>query len=577
VGEIGAYMAAGLGLDTLFTRMLPSISTLVNAERSTLFLYDAAAHEIWSKAAQGDALEEIRLPVGRGIAGWVAQHHQASIVVDAYKDPRFSPEVDAKTGYRTRNLVAVPLMAKNGDLLGVLQVLNRLGGAFCESDVALVQAVAVQAAYAVENARQAQLLIDQNRELEAARQRAERRKAELDLLFQIEQETSESDQLDKLLDSVIVRACDRLRSEAGSVLIAQQDTGKLFFRGVTGDRQDELRQIVLEPGEGIVGWVAQQGRGTIVNRPEDDPRHDRNLAAKLDFPAFAILAVPLIWNRQVVGAVEVLNPKPRPTGAVGYDVEDLKLLTIIAGQIARAVVMTMEREARRDTERLAAIGQMLAGVVHDLRTPMTAVSGFAQLMAMDQDQNERNARCEKLLTQIDEMSAMLEDLLAFARGDSRLRPAQIEISHLVGEIRQALAATCESRGVTLSVEAKSDGMATIDVGRAKRIIFNLAKNAVDALSRGGTLTIDVQGTSDGIRLGVRDNGPGIPEPIRDKLFSPFVTYGKKHGTGLGLSIVKRFVEDHGGRITVTTAEHQGTTFEVFLPSIAPLAASREAP
>jgi signal transduction histidine kinase len=564
VRAIGEALATSVGLDALFAKTVPNVSKLMRAERSTLFLYDDAAKQIWSKVAEGEGGREIRLKLGQGIAGWVAEHNASVNIADAYADARFNPEIDAQTGYRTRSVAAVPLADKQGKLIGVLQVLNHQGGPFDVTDVGLLETIGVQTVYAIENARLSQELIDQNKELEAARHRAERRRGELDLLYQLEQEVAGAADLDDLLSSVITRACERLRSDAGSVLLLDQDSGRLFFRAATGAHSNELKKVSLPPGEGLVGWAAQKGEAVVVNRPEDDPRHDKKIAQKINYPVQALMAVPLVWDKQIIGAVEVLNPRPRPTGAVGYDDEDLKVLTLIAGQLSRSVALARQRQARIETDRLAFLGRMLAGVAHDLRNPMTVISGYAQIMAMEDDGGERQSRCELVLNQIDEMTAMIGDLLAFARGDSVLKPATVEVAVLADEVKNALSLHCKPRGINLEVQATGRA-ATVDVGRVRRIIHNLAKNAVDVLSRNGVLEIQISEQSGGLGIIVKDTGPGIPETVRARLFEPFVTSGKPNGTGLGLSIVKRFVDDHAGSIRVESGAGQGTAFFIELP------------
>ena len=107
----------------------------------------------------------------------------------------------------------------------------------------------------------------------------------------------------------------------------------------------------------------------------------------------------------------------------------------------------------------------------------------------------------------------------------------------------------------------------MDVSRTKRILYNLAKNAVDVLTVGGRLEIDIDEQGGGLAVRVTDDGPGSPEEIRARLFDPFVTAGKANGTGLGLSIVKRFVDDHGGQIDVESRVGGGTAFTVRLPRV----------
>lgn len=567
VRAIGAALAESLGLDALFASIVPNVSRLMHAERTTLFLHDPTTGEIWSKIAEGEVQREIRLAPGTGIAGWVARERTPTLVPDAYRDARFNPDIDARTGFRTHSVAAAPVLGRDGELAGVLQVLNHRGGPFGDSELGLLETIAAQVAYAIENARLSQQILDQNRELDAARQRAERRRAELDLLYHLEQQTSAALDLDGLLDSVILRACERMRSEAGSVLILEGDGGKLYFRSVKGPKADELRRLTLDPGQGIVGWVAREGQPALVNDPEHDERHARGVALDLGYPVRSALAVPLVWDRRVIGAVEVLNPVPRSTGAVGYDEEDLKLLTVVAGQVARAVSLTLERQVKLDTQRLAAVGRMLAGVAHDLRNPMTVISGFAQLMVGTPDEKERVAQSERVLREIDEMTGMIADLLAFARGDSTLRPSLVSLPALATEVRENLEMQCAARHIALSVQAGA-GALMLDLGRIKRIVYNLARNAIEALNRGGHIVITFASEGDTLVAAVHDDGPGLPPALAQRLFEPFATAGKAHGTGLGLSIVKRFVDDHGGTIAVASEAGQGTRFTVRLPPAA---------
>ncbi|MEL6545742.1 MAG: GAF domain-containing protein [Myxococcota bacterium] len=503
-------MAEAVGFDGLLERVVPLISKSLRAERSTLFLVDHETEGLWSRVAEGERLRTIRLEKGQGLAGWVAEQQEPLKVDDAYVDPRFNRDVDALTGYRTQSVLAVPVRSRKRERLGVIQVLNRRGGSFSDEDLRLLESIATQTAYAIENAQLAEELLEQNRRLEHSRRRSEHGRAELDLLYQLEQESSAFNEIDHMLDSMIVRVCERMNSRGGSILLTDQETGRLFFRGVSGPESHKLKEVVLEPGEGIVGWVAEHGEPVIVNVPEDDPRHDRALAEEIQVPAQAILAVPLVWDRRIIGAVEVLNPIAEDDSATGhYSLEDLKVLTVIAGQIARAVSLAQERAAKLQTERLALMGHMLAGVAHDLRTPMTVISGYAQLMAIDQLDDSRQDRCDRILKQIDEMAAMIGDLLAFARGDSQLRVRPVDIRKLGEEIGENVREHCTARQITFALDPGS-GIAYIDAGRAKRIVYNLAKNAMDVMSSGDTLKIGLNVKSRGLTIRVQDTGPGIP-------------------------------------------------------------------
>ena len=140
-------------LDPLLESIAEETCNLLDAERATLFLYDAATNELYSRIATRSEIEVIRMPADRGIAGSVARTQACLVIPDAYADPRFNREVDRRTGWRTRNILAVPMTNLNGDLVGVVEALNRRSGPFTDDDAALMRAVADQAGVALERAR----------------------------------------------------------------------------------------------------------------------------------------------------------------------------------------------------------------------------------------------------------------------------------------------------------------------------------------------------------------------------------------------------------------------------------------
>lgn len=151
--EISKAMSAETDLDTLLDVIMRETTRALGAERSTLFLLERGRDELWSKIALGLEAREIRLKTSRGVAGFVATTGRRVNIPDAYADPRFSPEVDRQTGYRTRTVLAAPVRTSGGELLGVLEVLNKVGGAFSEEDGELLEALASQAAVAIHNAQ----------------------------------------------------------------------------------------------------------------------------------------------------------------------------------------------------------------------------------------------------------------------------------------------------------------------------------------------------------------------------------------------------------------------------------------
>jgi adenylate cyclase len=150
---IAEAISTELHLDVLFSRIMAAATQLLNAERSTLFLYDAETDELWSQVAEGTGQKEIRIPASAGIAGAAFAGTEVQIVPDVYADARFNRAIDRASGYRTRNILAAPITDKSGDRLGVVQVLNKRGGAFTPLDVRRAKAFCAQIAVAIQNAQ----------------------------------------------------------------------------------------------------------------------------------------------------------------------------------------------------------------------------------------------------------------------------------------------------------------------------------------------------------------------------------------------------------------------------------------
>src|SRR3990172_6363004 len=150
--EVGKAMASERNLDRLLQLILAEVTKVMGADRSSLFLVDKERNELWSKIAQGLEMRELRIRIGMGIAGYVAQAGKTVNIQDAYVDPRFNQETDQRTGYRTRTILCVPMRNKLDDVIGVLQVLNKQDGVFTPEDEELLLALSSQAAVAVENA-----------------------------------------------------------------------------------------------------------------------------------------------------------------------------------------------------------------------------------------------------------------------------------------------------------------------------------------------------------------------------------------------------------------------------------------
>ncbi len=557
VSEVGTALSSALVLEDLLALLMEKVTQLMEADRSTLYLLSEDGAELWSKVVQGGETLEIRLRVGEGIAGWVASSGEIVNIADAYDDTRFQPAVDLRSGYRTRSVLTVPMRSSLGAIVGVLQVLNKRNAAgdpapFSEDDVELLLALGSQAAVAIDNSKLYLSVLSAKAELE-------QRSHELEALYAVEKELSAASDLDSLLERILTRAAALLGAQAGSIALLTAPGDALELRTVVGPAADRLRHERLELGQGLLGWAVAHRQGVIANRAASDPRHATEFARSHGVSPTSLIAAPVISGDRVVGGIELVDRR----GGGDFDDADLKLLTLIAGRVGQAIALAQSREEHRDQDRLASIGRLMAGVLHDLKTPMTVISGYAQLMAQCEDAAQRERYVDSILRQFDIMSGMTREVLQFARGDRELMVRKVYLHRFVEEVVTQLRHAFAGRPIEIEVELGFDGATHFDEQKMLRVLHNLARNAAEAMPGGGHFWLRTRLEGDQLVIEAADDGPGIPPAVRSRLFELFAS-GTKSGTGLGLAIVKKIVDDHGGSIACDTGAG-GTTFTIRIP------------
>lgn len=570
--DIGSALGDAFHIDDLLKIIVEKTTELMDAERSTLFLIDDETNELWSKIVQGSVNIEIRLQLGQGIAGWVALTGKSLNIRDAYRDPRFNPKVDESTGYLTRNILCQPIRNLQGDIIGVIQVLNRRHGNFSDEDEYLLSAIASQAAVAIENSKLYLSAIEQNMELIEIKDKLEHKVGELDMLYELERLLSRASTLERLVEGAFEKTLDLVHASVGALVLIHDGQQHAYVLYDEGDWQTEwvFRDYPIERADTLGAEAIK--RGEAVMTTVDDPEFKGAMARAAATWGVAIengLALPLVVDEEYIGSVEVLNTIDlNEDGEVGFTEDDRKILSVVASQLAAEIVARRRREEEEKNERLASIGQMLSGVLHDFKNPMAIISGYVQLMSRAEDSDKRGQFAGNILRQLDQLNQMTRELLAFARGERNLLLRKTFIHKFIEEVSELLTPELETRAVDLALELDYRNDVKIDQVKMKRAILNLARNAADAIGPGGgtfKIRVWLDEAHDEVVFVFTDDGPGIPEDIRDTLFESFVTHGKVDGTGLGLAIVKRIVEDHGGSVDFVTDMGVGTSFIVRIP------------
>ena len=571
--DISSALGSTLDLGELLDMILDRISEVIEADRSTLYLLDEETDELWSKVVQGDEVHEIRLKPGEGLAGAVASTGRPLNIKDAYQDVRFDAAWDRATGYRTRSTLCVPMKNQHGRTIGVVQVLNKNEGHFTVGDEALLTALASHAAVSIENSKLFLSVVGKNIELLETKEQLEKKIRELDVLFEITQVAASAMELDDLLAGVLARTMRATDAEAASILIADEYTGDLTFRAAVGGEPDRVKKMKIKAGQGISGWVAENGRPQIVNQAEDDPRHSTHISDAVGYHPNSVLCVPLRWD-DGAGALQLLN---KSGGRAPFIDDDLKMATVIAGHLSTAIAQAQSRAQKARQERLSTLGRFLSSMLHDLKTPLTVISGYTQILVQEGDEDERRKLAAAVRRQVQLLTTMMGETLAFAKGERRILIRRVYLHNFFEDLAEQLKPDLAERGIRLELALGDRGIAHFDEEKMQRVFHNLARNAAEAIGEpGGACRLEVDRADDGsLVLTFADDGPGVSEEIREKLFESFTTHGKKGGTGLGLAIVQSIVEDHGGTVTVDSKPGR-TAFQIVLPQPQPRSSARPA-
>jgi Signal transduction histidine kinase len=223
------------------------------------------------------------------------------------------------------------------------------------------------------------------------------------------------------------------------------------------------------------------------------------------------------------------------------------------------------REELIRQERISTIGRLSTSIVHDLRSPLAAIYGGAEMLV---DSQLSPVQVNRLAKNIYRASRQIQELLQDLVNVSRGKAGGIEVCNLHEVIAAAwsiVAAGAESQRVTLQIEVGEELEVPLERARMERAFLNLMENAIEAMPTGGKLKIAARVSALDVIVEVEDTGPGISPAIQDRLFQPFVTAGKKNGLGLGLALSRQTLLDNGGDLWAENSGNRGARFCLRLP------------
>jgi signal transduction histidine kinase len=225
------------------------------------------------------------------------------------------------------------------------------------------------------------------------------------------------------------------------------------------------------------------------------------------------------------------------------------------------------QDARVKAEKAAAIGNLVNTIVHDCRTPLTVIKGFASFLTEFDTPPPNLKECLQLINcEVERLERMVDEILDFpSAGRSSLTLELINVDEFVSECCVEIQALLQRSQVTLARDLKSNVQVLLDKNQMRRALLNLVANAQDAIQGAGTICVSTEWIDSQSVLRIADDGREIPLELQPNLFEPFFTHGKTRGHGLGMSITKRIVEEHSGKISFESIPGRGTVFTIAIP------------
>ena len=567
-------------LQPVFETLAANAVRLCAAERAFIRRFDGqllrvvATHNVSSELKAFVEAHPIVPGPGSGTAR-AALERRTIHIHDVQSVPGYSSPV--RDVDRGRTVLSIPILRAD-ELLGVIVIYRQEVNPFTDSQIALMETFADQAAIAIENAR---LLT----ELQARTDQLTRSVEELQALGEVGQALSSTLDLDTVLNTIVAHAGRLAGTDACSVYEYDEATREFAFRA-THNLDDAVvdvaRRTRIRHGEGVIGRMA------LTHEPVEIP----DIAAEGAYSGplrevlmrtgtRALLSVPLLREDHLIGGLTVNKKTP---GAFAPEVVDL--VKTFASQSALAIQNARLFREIGDKSRQLEVAdrhksEFLANMSHELRTPLNAIIGYSEMLQEDaadlgaerftDDLRKINAAGKHLLELI---NAVL-DLSKIEAGKMELYLESFDVPALVRDIAAVIQPLAAKNANRLDVRcAEAVGTMRADLTKVRQALFNLLSNACKFTENGTitlTVTRDILDGRDGMRFDVTDTGIGMTPEQLAKLFEAFTqadaaTTRKYGGTGLGLALSRRLCQMMGGDVTVTSEHGRGSTFTIRLPA-----------
>ena len=528
---------------------------LVNATSGSVVLINPTDGFLEIQAAHGlSAGAKLKLRVGEGITGWVAQQGKSAIVPDVSADKRYVPVHE-----HTRSELAVPLEI-NGVLSGVVNVDSDKPSAFDENDLALLTELASQAALVIHNAFLYEKSLIRANLFES--------------LITVGQAINSAVDLDEALAAITREAASLMNAKTCALQLLDESSSHLTLVASHGAGEAYLNKPDVDIAESFLGSVVNLKKPLQIEIVQTSNAYQQQDIAREE-GLVAMLSIPLEFGGNAIGTLNVYKEE-----AYVFSNDEIHIATALAELSALAIekARLLERiveseELLRQNEKLSALGLLAGEVAHEIRNPLTVLKMLYHSLELEFPEDDPRAEDVRIMGEkMDHLNTIVEQILTFARNaEPSLKPT--DINKLIDDLRILVRRKMAQQNVELEIQLE-DNLPTVkaDGPQFSQVFLNLTLNALEAMPNGGSLTIESRTIQlnkgvtvpTHVRIEFRDTGCGMDAESRERAFTSLLNTSKPDGAGLGLAIVGRIVESHGGRIKIKPSD-SGTTFSILLP------------
>jgi len=529
---------------------------LVNATTGSLVLINPIDGFLEIQAAYGlPEGTELKLRVGEGITGWVAQQGRSTIVQDVHNDERY-----VQVHKHTKSELAVPLEI-NGVLSGVVNVDSEELNAFNENDLALLTELTSQAALVIHNA--------------FLYEKSKIRANLFESLITVGQTINSTLDLDEALNAITREASSLMNARTCALQLLDETNNRLNLVASFGAGKAYLNKPDVIISESFLGSVVRLKKPLQIENVQISNAYQQQDIARNE-GLVALLSIPLVFGSNAIGTLNIYKGK-----SYVFSNEEINIAMALAEFSALAIekARLLERiveseELLRQNEKLSALGLLAGEVAHEIRNPLTVLKMLYHSLELKFPENDPRTEDVRIMGEkMDHLNNIVEQILTFARNaEPQFKPS--DINKIINDLRILVRRKFAQQNVQLNVQLEENlPEAKADDQQLSQVFLNLTLNALEAMPNGGILKIkssssELSKTNNkpkNIRIEFSDTGSGMNPELRKQAFTSLLSSSKPGGTGIGLAIVNRIIESHGGEIKIEP-NVKGTTFNVFIPT-----------